>query len=281
MPVPGAIRLRWLVRSLVAACLVAPPGVRAQPRRPPASHVIESGTLERSQVPREGTPAAQPPASHAIESGTLERSQAPREGTPAAQPPASHAIESRRQFMIGERLFRSGRYREAARAYQRGYRLSHRPGFLINIAHCQVRLGRLDLAREQYRRFLAKAPDAPHAARVAQALADIEAQLAPPATEVPAPSAEPTASPEVAAVGLSEPPPLPLGARDRLHQPSPAEQALRAQGPALVPGTSTRRWLWPTVGVAAAVVAGTVAVFVARDQRPAAQSRGSIGTIRR
>jgi tetratricopeptide (TPR) repeat protein len=180
--------------------------------------------------------------------------------------------------MIGERLFRSGRYREAARAYQRGYRLSHRPGFLINIAHCQVRLGRLDLAREQYRRFLTEAPDAPHAARVARALADIEAQLAPPPAASPA-SPEPTEPAEVAAVGLAEPPPLPLGARDRLHQPSAAEQALRA--PAPVPGTSTRRWVWPAVGVAAAVVAGTVAVFAARDQRPGAQSRGSIGTIRR
>jgi tetratricopeptide (TPR) repeat protein len=251
MPMPGAIRRAGSlpIWSLIA-WLVAPPGVRAEPAR----SAVEPAAVGRA----EGTPAAQPPTSQAIEDGTL---------------------ESRRQFMIGERLFRSGRYREAARAYQRGYRLSHRPGFLINIAHCQVRLGRLDLAREQYRRFLTEAPEAPHAARVARALADIEAQLAPPPAATPA-SPEPTESPEVAAVGRAEPPPLPLGARDRLHQPSAAEQALRALTPAPVPVTSPRRWVWPAVGVAA-VVAGMVAVFAARDQRPGAQSRGSIGTIRR
>jgi tetratricopeptide (TPR) repeat protein len=207
---------------------------------------------------------------------------------PAPLVRAHPTAEARRQFMIGERLFRAGRYRDAARAYQRGYRLSRRPGFLINIAHCQVRLGRPELAREQYRRFLAEAPDAPHAAQVARALAEIDARLAPHsptlATAGPQP-AEATVSPSTATgaalVEVVEPPPLPLTARDRLHQPSAAEQALRLQAPPPAPRSNRPRWLWPVVGVAAAaLVTGTVAVLARRDQRGGTLARGSIGTIR-
>jgi tetratricopeptide (TPR) repeat protein len=201
---------------------------------------------------------------------------------------AHPTAEARRQFIIGERLFRAGRYREAARAYQRGYRLSRRPGFLINIAHCQVRLGRPELAREQYRRFLAEAPDAPHAAQVARALAEIDARLAPPAQTLatsaspPAKAApSPATATAAALVAVVEPPPLPLTARDQLHQPTAAEQALRLQAPPPAPRSSGPRWLWPVVGVAAAaLVTGTVAVLAGRDQRGGTLSRGSIGTIR-
>jgi tetratricopeptide (TPR) repeat protein len=206
---------------------------------------------------------------------------------PAPLARAHPTAEARRQFMIGERLFRAGRYRDAARAYQRGYRLSRRPGFLINIAHCQVRLGRPELAREQYRRFLAAAPDAPHAAQVAQALAEIDARLAPQSPALAtsgSPPVEAALSPSTATgaavVEVVEPPPLPLTPRDQLHQPSAAEQALRLQ--ALPPAPrSSGRWLWPVVGVAAAaLVTGTVAVLAGRDQRGGTLSRGSIGTIR-
>jgi tetratricopeptide (TPR) repeat protein len=240
------------------AWLAVPPAGRAQPAGPASEPAVVS----------------RPDAS--IESGTLEGSQAPRERTPAAQPPPSLAIEARRQFMNGERLFRAGRYREAARAYQRGYRLSHRPGFLINIAHCHVRLGRLDLAREQYRQFLAEATDARLAAQVSRALADIDAQLAPPASP-----AAVEAPPERNLVGPVETPPLPLGVRDRLHQPSAAEQALDLRAQVPPEKQAPPLWLWPAVGVgAAAVVLGTFAVFASRNQ-PGAQARGSIGTIRR
>jgi tetratricopeptide (TPR) repeat protein len=203
--------------------------------------------------------------------------QAAPANEPAAVGRPSPSTEARRQFMIGERMFRAGRYREAARAYQRGYRLSHRPGFLINIAHCQVRLGRLDLAREQYRQFLAEAADAQLTAQVTRALADIDAQLAPAAAS-PAAPAPPAESSLVRPV---ETPPLPLGARDRLHQPSAAEQALDLRAQVPPEKRAAPLWLWPAVGVgAAAVVLGTFAVFASRNQ-PAAQPRGSIGTIRR
>jgi hypothetical protein len=247
-------RPRLSVWGLLAVGLVAPPAARARDANPPAVH------------------------------------SAPARPDPSA--------EARRQFMIGERLFRSGRYQEAARAYQRGYRLSRRPGFLINIADCQVRLGRPELAREQYRRFLAAQPDGPLAAQVAQALADLDAEAAgevnrpgsgrPGADVFGSPRAADQLSGEVAPrgeggvdAGPTEPVPLPLGVRDRLHAPSAAEQALGLRAPAM-PDPDPPRWLWPAVGaVAVAVVAGTVAVFAARDPRSGPVSRGSIGTIRR
>lgn len=215
------------------------------------------------------------------------------EAAAVARPDRS--AEARRQFMVGERLFRAGRYREAARAYQRGYRLSKRPGFLINIAHCHVRLGEPEQAREQYQRFLAEAPDAPHIPQVTRALADLDAQLGTKRHDARAPVSEGSGGrssesqdppdlaswrPGVSTIPMVETPPLPSSHRDRLHEPSPAEQALKL-GPPPAPPVVRPRWLWPAVGVAAAVVVGSFAVFAARDQGSGTLSRGSIGTIRR
>ena len=203
-----------------------------------------------------------------------------RPGPPAVAPAARRIRatgagprpEARRQFMIGERLFRAGRYREAARAYQRGYRLSHRPGFLINMAHCQVRLGRLELAREQYRRSWRGArrpPRRPGGPGAGRHRGPAGAHARPPA-EPGAARADRRRARATAAAGPGRAAAAAAG-RARSAAPAVRGRAGAAGAGAGPPAPQpARRWLWPVVGVAAAVVAGTVAVFAARDQRPGA-----------
>jgi tetratricopeptide (TPR) repeat protein len=194
-------------------------------------------------------------------------SPAARAATPAAEREARHA------FAAGEGYFRAGQYASALAEYQAGYAASPLPGFLINIAQCQRRLGDLPKARATYQKFLLVAPDSPLVPEVRSLIAELDKLIAD------------LGEGEAAAEDSSEsPPPKPDLA------PPPPEEAPAMPAPAVIvaapaPAPATRSsshgrwWLWGAIG--AAVVGGTVAAFALSSAPSTTVHDGSLGTLRR
>ena len=78
---------------------------------------------------------------------------------PALAAPSAAEREARRHFADAELSYRAGHYAEALAKYQAGYAATPLPGFLVNIAQCQRRLGDSKAARATYREFVLVAPD--------------------------------------------------------------------------------------------------------------------------
>ncbi|HZS39334.1 MAG TPA: tetratricopeptide repeat protein [Polyangia bacterium] len=160
----------------------------------------------------------------------------------------SSAIEeSRRHFTVGDELYRAGRYEDALREFERGYALSPRPAFLLNLAQAHRKLKRYDEAIADCTRFLATEPPPEVASSVNQLLQQLRSErdaaaLAPRVVERP---------PEIA------PPPIVVA-------PPP-------------PAPRSRRGLWIGIGVGVGVVVAGVAIGLAiglaprSDSYPAAQ----------
>jgi tetratricopeptide (TPR) repeat protein len=173
--------------------------------------------------------------------------------------------EARRNFQDGEVHFKAGRYAEALEAYQAGYAAAPLPGFLINVAQCQRRLGDLAKARATYEKFLFVAPDSPLVPEVKKLLAELDQMLAAEAVE------DAPATPDLAAPAPAEPAPTTAAAATLTFE------ARRA--PAPVRPLWKRWWVWGAVG--AAVVAGTVTAFALSASDSATIHDGSLGTLRR
>jgi tetratricopeptide (TPR) repeat protein len=173
--------------------------------------------------------------------------------------------EARRNFQAGEVHFKAGRYTEALEAYQAGYAAAPLPGFLINVAQCQRRLGDLAKAHATYEKFLFVAPDSPLVPEVKKLLAELDQMLAAEAeTDTPAP-------PELSAPAPAEPAPTTAAAATLTAEARPA--------PAPAPPQWKRWWVWGAVG--AALAAGTVTAFALSSSDPTMVHDGSLGTLRR
>src|SRR5262245_65334313 len=98
--------------------------------------------------------------------------------------------EARSHFQAGEAHFKAGAFDEALAAYQAGYDAKPLPGFLVNIAQCQRRLGDLKGARATYQKFVLVAPDSPLLPQVRSMIVEIDALLEKPARETSAPAAD-------------------------------------------------------------------------------------------
>jgi hypothetical protein len=72
-------------------------------------------------------------------------------GAAAEEEPMARA---RAHFEAGRALYTLGNYQDALREFTSGNAIAPRPRFLLNIAHCQRRLGQLDKSRDSYRAFL-------------------------------------------------------------------------------------------------------------------------------
>jgi hypothetical protein len=180
--------------------------------------------------------------------------------------------QARRSFERAETHFKAGLYGEALTEYQDGYERLPLPGFLINIAQCQRRLGDLVSAQATYRKFILIAPDSPYVPEVKALVAEIDKLIA----------SEQSTSPARAAgkEGLSPPP---VAAAVPQPEPSGAQSAALVTAPVHnppPPRTGTRWWLWGTVGGAVAVGVVT-AVLLSRSPDNTVIHDGSIGTLRR
>ncbi|WP_394840581.1 tetratricopeptide repeat protein [Pendulispora brunnea] len=66
---------------------------------------------------------------------------------------------ARQYYTEGTEHFQSGRYLEAGAAFTAGYELSHKPGFLWNMAECARLGGQGERALDLYRRYVKEAPE--------------------------------------------------------------------------------------------------------------------------
>jgi hypothetical protein len=197
-------------------------------------------------------------------------------GIARAEPPETER-QARRLFESAEAHFRGGLFAEALAEYQAGYEIHPLPGFLINIAQCQRRLGNLSVAQATYRKFIMVAPDSPFVPQVKALIAELEnlnQNLAGTSSE---------ARPEAAAAKAGE---EPKPAERESPNPSPAPSTtstaltLVSPPPVAQPQSKTRWWLWGAIG-AAAVGAITAVVLVSLPPGNKTLHDGSLGTLRR
>jgi len=185
-----------------------------------------------------------------------------------AQGPVQRA---RALFARGQTLFSRGAYREAMRRFAKGYELSHRPGFLFNMAECARLLGDRKAAHPLYVRYLRE--DARGRYR-AEAIRRCEAlELGPCLTPPPPPAPAPVVPGAVlegrratlAPVSASTPPPAATA-------PTVAV-SMRPPPPRPVERPFYKKWpLW--VGIGAVVVAGGVTAAVLATRGGGASSGG-------
>ena len=206
-------------------------------------------------------------------------------GAPAARAaPNAAAREARRHFDEAELSYRAGHYAEALAQYQAGYAAEPLPGFLVNIAQCQRRLGDLKTARATYREFVLVAPDSRLVPEVETLIKELDTLIA----DLAAGGSGETAA-QLGGDGAG-------GADPHATDPDTAPLSLAAapptETPALVvppapPGTETPRprsharwWLWG--GVAVAAIVGGVATGIALSSPGTTTIReGSLGTLSR
>lgn len=173
-------------------------------------------------------------------------------GAESARPSESDAA-ARARYADGEIAFRDGRYSDAIRAFDEGYRLVPRPIFVLNVAHCWRRMGDLMRARAAYRRYLIVDPDTRRRADVEAVIRDLDLAIAEQSV-LASPPARPVEPPVLVAY---RPPPV---------APRPSGKPL------------WRRWWLLTA--AGAVVVGTVAVAAAASLSQPADDP-TLGTLRR
>jgi tetratricopeptide (TPR) repeat protein len=184
----------------------------------------------------------------------------------AASPEAEK--EARAHFQAGEAQFKEGAFDEALVEYQKGYDAKPLPGFLVNIAQCQRRLGDLKKARATYQKFVLVAPDSPLVPQVRSMIAEIDGLLE---KDQEKPASEPDADTKPA---VAVPAPA----------PAPAPAVLVASAPASAPAASPepprrRWWLWGALG--AVVVGGAVTAIALSTGGTTTIHDGSLATLRR
>jgi hypothetical protein len=211
---------------------------------------------------------------------------------------------ARLHFHKGEARYAAGRFADALTEYQAGYDAVPLPGFLVNIAQCQRRLGDLRHAHASYQKFVLVAPDSPLVPEVRKLITDVERLMAEadgdpaagaggesPGDEVLAPGGSSVLSTATVGPAAEAPGKIPRGKISRgkiqpgmIHSTTGTGDApsLLAQPVAESPPASThhRFWLWGSIG--AAVVGGTVAAIVlSRPGAPETIHDGTLGTLRR
>jgi tetratricopeptide (TPR) repeat protein len=186
----------------------------------------------------------------------------------AADPDQEAAREHHR---AADTAFKAGRYDEAYREWEEGYRLSSRPLFLLNMAHADRKRGDLRGARALYKRYLVMEPQTKLRAEVEEVLAQIEEALA----------AEDAATP-TAAAAVEPPAALPPSAAALAVEPEPEIGpnlvAHSGPAPAARPPFYKKWWFW--TGAGAAVVLGVVtgALLLRGDSYTKSGSLGTVGT---
>jgi len=156
--------------------------------------------------------------------------------TPAQRTAAKEA------FVRGDAAFKQERFEDALAAFKSGFELSEKPRFLLNIGHCQKKLGRLEEALNSYQRFLATDPK-PADRDLAQQMVDEVTPL------VAQEKAEREQRERAAQLAMSPPPP-PAAATVPLNN-------IQAQTTEPDVPIYSRWYFWAGVGVV--VVAGVVA----------------------
>ena len=188
-----------------------------------------------------------------------------------AAPNTEAEQQSRRSFEKAEAHFRAGIFGEALSEYQAGYELVPLPGFLINIAQCQRRLGDFNQALITYRKFMMVAPDSRYVPDVEKLVEELQTLVQDAAKS----SAKASGSAETAQGNALEPEalsgvPQEMSRTDLVSVPStPAPKEAK-----------TRWWLWGAAG-STVVIGVALTAFALKDPGTTTVSSGSLGTLRR
>ncbi len=198
--------------------------------------------------------------------------------------PSAAARESRHRFDEGEAQYRAGHYAEALAKYQAGYAAVPLPGFLINIAQCQRRLGDLKAARASYRAFVLVAPDSrlvPEVEELIKQLDDLIAEL-----DAGGPGEKPAGvggDGDVHTSDLDATAPTVLAASTPSSATAPVLIATPASPPVDTPPpkrSHARWWIWGSVAVAA-IAGGVVTALVLSSPGTTTVGAGTLGTLSR
>jgi tetratricopeptide (TPR) repeat protein len=204
---------------------------------------------------------------------------------PAAAEGGATDREARHRFDEAEAQYKAGHYAEALVKYQAGYAARPLPGFLINIAQCQRRLGDLKAARATYHQFILVAPDSrlvPEVQTLIRQLDDVIAEMpagrdapaAEVATQDDVHASDPVAPAAPPALAATPPPPPAAAAPVLIAAPTAPE-------PAAAPRRSRARW-WIWGGIAAAAIAGGIVAGLALSSPETTTIHaGTLGTISR
>jgi len=186
--------------------------------------------------------------------------------------------QARKRFEQAEHLYRGGQFADALTEYEAGYELAPLPGFLINIAQCQRRLGNLQQALLSYRKFILVAPDSKFAPEVKSLMGELEQVLA--GTAPGGSEKKPERAAESSlflASSLDDEAPLPVPKAER---DSRIPIVVENQPDATPIRSRPRYWLWGSAA-AVAVAAGLAAYFALRDPGTTTISQGSLLTLGR
>jgi tetratricopeptide (TPR) repeat protein len=208
-------------------------------------------------------------------------------GAPAARAaPNAAERQARRDFDEAELSYRAGRYAEALTKYQAGYAAMPLPGFLVNIAQCQRRLGDLKTARATYREFVLVAPDSRLVPEVETLIKQLDTLIADLASGGSGETAGQVGAGAGADVHATDPsaPALSLAAAAPREASTDAPALVGAPGPVAAETprlrSHARWWIWG--GIAVAAVVGGVATGIALSSPGTTTIRaGSLGTLSR
>ena len=174
---------------------------------------------------------------------------------PARAEPTPAQQSAMRHWESGLKLFEDKKYQEALGEFAQGYALSHKAGFLFNMAECARLLGDKPQAHQLYRRYLGEHPQGKLRA---EALAHCR-ELGVGPCEAPAVAPPPPVPPV-------PPPKTPTAVAPARLDLVPSVASSSAPPPAR-PRPFYKRWpLW--VGIGVVVVAGSVTagVLATRDR---------------
>jgi tetratricopeptide (TPR) repeat protein len=203
----------------------------------------------------------------------------------AAAPEVDAEAVARQHYQRGELHYSASHFVEALAEYQAGYDAVPLPGFLVNIAQCQRRLGDLARARVTYQKFVLVAPDSPLVPEVRSLIRELDKLLAgAPAGPAGAPSR-----------GSGHPVALALGGGAELGGGAVRADGSTPPGVQLVSPLSSssssrdtgeprasspsRWWFWGSL--AAVTLAGTVAIIALGPGGANTVHDGTLGTLRR
>jgi tetratricopeptide (TPR) repeat protein len=191
---------------------------------------------------------------------------------------------ARQHFQLGELHYAASEFGAALGEYQAGYDAVPLPGFLVNIAQCQRRMGDLRRARITYQKFVLVAPDSPLVPEVRGLIRELDRQLGgpaavgppafdPPRTPQRTPGPRGAASPSAGAATDSAPGAVRLTARsaDTGSSAAPGDEGRIS--------SSSRWWLWGTLAVV--TLAGVGAILALSPGGATTVHDGTLGTLRR
>ena len=197
----------------------------------------------------------------------------------AAAPEADAEAVARQHYQRGELHYSASHFVDALAEYQAGYDAVPLPGFLVNIAQCQRRLGDLARARVTYQKFVLVAPDSPLVPEVRSLIRELDKLLA----------GAPAGSSGAPSRGSGRPVALALGGgavgADGSTPPgvqlvSPLSSSSSSSRDAGEPRASSpsRWWFWGSL--AAVTLAGTVAIIALGPGGANTVHDGTLGTLR-